>query len=240
MSVYDYTITAPFKVLASDTFEDWVSNFSSLSLNGMVDQSSDHLEKYGLDQPAYTLKIGYSESNPGGTGDFTMMVGNLTEDEESYYVAFEGEEGVYTLKASLFSFITDLNAFTLTNRYFMLYAITYVDKITISYGDVVSKVEIKHVQSTEDPTKMTSGENKYFGGLLYPDLSPKPIYKALDKLINHEWHTESVLTTDGNGFATINGFKGDYELEIYRNEKKLIKSTTVDARYDVTEKIVVE
>ncbi len=60
---------------------------------------------------------------------------------------------------------------------------------------------------------MTVGENRYYGGLLRFDLSPKPSFVRLNNLINHEWHTSLTVTTDENGYASFRGFFGDYEIE---------------------------
>ena len=62
------------------------------------------------------------------------------------------------------------------------------------------------------PGNMTEGENYYRGGLLRYDLSEKPAYKTLARLINREWRTDTTVTTDENGCATLCGFYGDYEL----------------------------
>ncbi len=59
---------------------------------------------------------------------------------------------------------------------------------------------------------MTSGENKYYGALLRFDLSEKPAYKTLKKLIQETWHTEESLKTDENGETSFRGFYGDYEI----------------------------
>lgn len=50
-------------------------------------------------------------------------------------------------------------------------------------------------------------------GLLRKDLSPKPAYEALMKLIKGEWWTsEQALTTDREGRVTVSGVRGDYEI----------------------------
>ncbi|MCQ2426793.1 MAG: endo-1,4-beta-xylanase [Clostridia bacterium] len=56
------------------------------------------------------------------------------------------------------------------------------------------------------------GENKYGGGLLRYDLSEKPAYKVLDKLINNEWHTEIDDKCSGTDYS-FRGFYGDYVIE---------------------------
>ena len=49
-------------------------------------------------------------------------------------------------------------------------------------------------------------------GLLAADNRPKPAYRALERLIRDEWHTECDVTTDENGCAGVCGYKGGYIL----------------------------
>ena len=51
-------------------------------------------------------------------------------------------------------------------------------------------------------------------GLLGKDMSPKPAYNVLKKLIQEDWRTEMSLTTGAGGKATLRGFYGKYELTI--------------------------
>jgi GH35 family endo-1,4-beta-xylanase len=53
-------------------------------------------------------------------------------------------------------------------------------------------------------------ENKALGGLLDKDMNPKPAYQALDKLINHDWKTQTAGTTGADGRFAFRGFKGRY------------------------------
>lgn len=50
-------------------------------------------------------------------------------------------------------------------------------------------------------------------GVLHKDGTVKPVYERLMKLIRGEWWTDCEICTDENGFATVEGFKGDYVLE---------------------------
>ncbi len=77
---------------------------------------------------------------------------------------------------------------------------------------------------------MTSGENQYYGGLLRFDLSEKPAYKMLKKLIHETWHTEKTLTTDENGEVSFRGFYGEYE--IFVNGEKRDKTVSVSKNSD--------
>ena len=87
---------------------------------------------------------------------------------------------------------------------------------------------------------MNEGENKYGGALLYSDLSPKPAFNALKKLINEEWHTSGMFGTDENGMSLINGFKGSYEAEFEYNGRNYKKQFTIDGRDDFETVIVVD
>ena len=62
------------------------------------------------------------------------------------------------------------------------------------------------------------------GGLLRADLSPKPAYEALDRLINHLWRTEAAVWTDEEGCVTIRAFFGSYRITVRAGQQsKTIK-----------------
>ncbi len=77
---------------------------------------------------------------------------------------------------------------------------------------------------------MTSGENQYYGGLLRFDMSEKPAYRTLKKLIHETWHTEESLKTDENGELSFRGFYGDYEIIV--NGKTLDNPISVSKNGD--------
>ena len=51
-------------------------------------------------------------------------------------------------------------------------------------------------------------------GLVRKDLSPKPVYLVLDRLINKQWHTSTQGRTNSDGSFTFRGFHGKYRLTI--------------------------
>ena len=63
-------------------------------------------------------------------------------------------------------------------------------------------------------------ENNFKGGLLDSAMNPKPAYKVLDQLINHDWRTNLTLKTDANGKAGFRGFHGSY---LIRTEKEKMR-----------------
>ena len=61
---------------------------------------------------------------------------------------------------------------------------------------------------------MTQGENYFRGGLLRFDMSEKPAFKRLKKLIKEVWTTNETVSVDENGNASFRGFYGDYEISV--------------------------
>jgi hypothetical protein len=57
------------------------------------------------------------------------------------------------------------------------------------------------------------------GGLLRKDLSPKPAFDSLRRLIHEEWRTKAEGRTDGSGEFTFRGFAGRYEVTATAGEK---------------------
>lgn len=49
-------------------------------------------------------------------------------------------------------------------------------------------------------------------GVIRKDNSLKPSYNALRHLIKEEWHTDFEAVTDSQGFVSVEGFKGTYEV----------------------------
>jgi GH35 family endo-1,4-beta-xylanase len=62
-------------------------------------------------------------------------------------------------------------------------------------------------------------ENNFRGGLLDSAMNPKPSYKVLDQLINHDWKTNITVKTDENGKANFRGFHGKYSIQVKKGNK---------------------
>lgn len=75
--------------------------------------------------------------------------------------------------------------------------------------------------NSEDPAviaqsrgNMQLGENRFYGGLLRFDMSPKPAYDRLRELLQKKWHTEADGCTDQNGNLNFHGFFGEYAVQL--------------------------
>jgi endo-1,4-beta-xylanase len=71
------------------------------------------------------------------------------------------------------------------------------------------------------------GEDKWNGGLLNNDFSPKPSYKALYQLINNEWKTSLSASVTGKEQFAFRGFEGEYEVTITQGKKKQTKKVVL-------------
>jgi len=58
------------------------------------------------------------------------------------------------------------------------------------------------------------------GGMLRADLSPKPVYEQIRRLIHEEWRTRLTATTDADGRLSFRGFFGSYRLAVELKGRK--------------------
>lgn len=68
-----------------------------------------------------------------------------------------------------------------------------------------------------------AGEDKWKGGLVYRDFTPKKAYKVLDRLINKQWRTNINFAGENNR-VHFRGFYGTYKLT-YKYNGKTISQT---------------
>jgi GH35 family endo-1,4-beta-xylanase len=52
------------------------------------------------------------------------------------------------------------------------------------------------------------------GGMLRKDMSPKPVYDQLHRLIHEEWQTSVAGATDSDGRYSFRGFRGAYRVDV--------------------------
>lgn len=62
-------------------------------------------------------------------------------------------------------------------------------------------------------------------GLLHQDLSPKPAYTALHRLVKDRWWTRLQVTTDDAGRARFRGFLGDYDVTVRLRSGQVVATT---------------
>jgi GH35 family endo-1,4-beta-xylanase len=69
-------------------------------------------------------------------------------------------------------------------------------------------------------------------GFLRRDMTPKPMYHELKKLIKGKWWTKTTLKTGADGTATFRGFLGDYRLTATADSKRVDAQNLVLGKHD--------
>ena len=71
-------------------------------------------------------------------------------------------------------------------------------------------------------------------GLVHWDMSPKPAYNTLKRLIKEEWHTEGTnIETDSNGWIEFEGYFGTYNLTINSQDFQIVSGKNMDNEFIV-------
>jgi hypothetical protein len=65
-------------------------------------------------------------------------------------------------------------------------------------------------------------------GLVRADMTPKPAYDELERLIKGKWWTQAETTTNAEGAARFRGFLGEYEVSVQIDGKKLTGTFRLD------------
>ncbi len=74
------------------------------------------------------------------------------------------------------------------------------------------------------PIGSEEGENSLRAGLLNYDMSEKPAFSALKRLITEEWTTRGTLSYEAGARNAFRGFHGTYELEIETAQGRCTRS----------------
>ena len=74
---------------------------------------------------------------------------------------------------------------------------------------------------------MDGGWQKAPAGLLRADLSPKPAYQRLMKLVREQWWTRLSLKTGREGRCTFEGFLGDYDVTVQNGKSTVTGAFSV-------------
>jgi len=73
-------------------------------------------------------------------------------------------------------------------------------------------------------------------GLVRDDMTPKPAYNELERLIKGKWWTQTKTTVEAGGQARFRGFLGQYEAAVRIDGRKL----TGNFQFDKTKKQTID
>jgi hypothetical protein len=169
----------------STKVSDLQANYTTFNYLNCVDYKGENLSKYGLEDPAASLLIGYfvsrTEALPtpetdSKTGEkvtektykdpyvYKIYIGNQDE-EGNYYVSIDGSDSVYTMSSDSVNSMLEVDAFRLLNPYILLPNLENVDQITAQVGNTTYQMGIDHkttkgVDGKEETTSTYSFNGK--------------------------------------------------------------------------------
>ncbi|MBR5308565.1 MAG: endo-1,4-beta-xylanase [Clostridia bacterium] len=190
-----------------------------MEIERMQSYGVHHLDAIGFQYHCFFKKeleseLAVTRYNPGHIFDVLdtyALLGKKLQITEMTVSAFGGEAEDEEVQAEL-----------MRNLYSVFFCHPAMEAIV--YWNVVDGYA-----SGGKPGDMSLGENVYYGALCRFDMSEKPAYKVLRKLIREEWHTEAETVTDEYGKASFRGFYGDYDAEIIYDGRVYTKPIKLSA-----------
>jgi GH35 family endo-1,4-beta-xylanase len=89
-------------------------------------------------------------------------------------------------------------------RHFYTAALAHPKVASITWWDLSDRFALKNAPA----------------GLVRADLSVKPAYRVLDRLINHLWRTDAAGRTDADGRISVRAFFGTYRITVRQGARK--------------------
>ena len=218
-NLYSWNIIKPYgKGYTADSTKvsDLQSNYTTFTYTSCVDYKGEDLSKYGLDDPAASIYVGYyttttealptpetdpttgesiTEKTTYDNHDYKVFVGNKDADG-NYYVRIDGSNAVYTISADSIDKMLQVDAFSILNPYVLIPNIDTVDKIVFDIAGTTYTMDIKRTaQKNSDGTDETVATYYYNGNEVKED-SFKSLYQ---QMISAQYDTEikDTVSTDG-------------------------------------------
>ncbi len=249
----------------SSKVSDIQSNYTSFNYVDCVDYKGDDLSKYGLDNPAATINIGYYEettlptptpvqddSDSSQTAaqtiktnkEYKIYVGNQ-DDSGYYYIKVDGSNMIYTLSDSTVEKMLQVDVFSLMNLYPDIPNIENVDKITAGVAGKDYVMEISRTSATNEDGEDTTEATYYYQGKEEEESLFKSVYQ---KLITPRYDAELTEKVDIASLAPVLTLNfhlfGDKELTVnttfltYNNNFYLVDKGT--GKYFLVDKRTVD
>lgn len=183
----------------SSKISELQAKYTTFTYLNCVDYKGEDLKKYGLDDPAATVSVGYyvsstqalptPETDPD-TGkevtektikepyEYKLSIGNQ-DNEGNYYVKTQDSASVYTMASDSIDAMLKINAFDLVNTYILLPSIDHVDHITAQVGKTVYQMDIDHKTTADKDGKTENTATYTFNGKTADEGAFKSLYQQL-------------------------------------------------------------
>lgn len=197
-----WAILKPFEeVYAAEISKvsELLSNYSSFSFLTCEEYNAKDFSQYGLDDPKASIFVEYRdqyeeqldkpEKDPNTDEELTtrvieedksfkLYVGDLDEKGD-YYVRKDGDNAVYTMKASYVDKMLTLDAFSIISPFVNLYNIDTLNKIDIDIEGKPYSMEIKRERIINDEGEEEIKSTYYHNGAITEEDIFKDVYQAM-------------------------------------------------------------
>lgn len=113
-TAYSVLIGNEGTLLTDESADALESEVNGLYFDSCVSYKGD-FKKYGLDTPAHQVTVNYTDAE-GKSDSFTLLLGNMNEDESAYYATLQGSKQVYTVYVSNVNTLTTADPADLCNE----------------------------------------------------------------------------------------------------------------------------
>lgn len=121
-----------------------------LGFGDLVSYHQEELAQYGLETPATSVTIWYSDSTTGEAKEYTLYVGMYEEEEAAYYVRSEGSNQVFTMEQETLEALLLADTFSMISKYTQMVNITLLGGMEITYADTIRVFDIVHETKTDE------------------------------------------------------------------------------------------
>lgn len=197
--------------------------FGDFDFIATVEYDSQNLSKYGLEEPAASIHVGYykyyvetldkPQVNPE-TGedmmektyyeqlDYKIHVGNKDE-EGNYYVRQDYSNAVYTMEASKVDAMLEVEIIDVLNSFILIPNIKYVDRIDIEIQGVPYTMEIKRTSRVNEDGEEEEVVTYYYQEEEVDEGVFKDVYQVMIAAGYDGRIREEVDIQEGQAFMTL-------------------------------------
>ncbi len=207
----------------SSNISELQAKYTTFTYLNCVDYRGEDLKKYGLDDPAATVSVGYyvsrtealptPETDPD-TGkevtektikkpyEYKLSIGNQ-DNEGNYYVKTQDSSSVYTMSSDTIDAMLQVDAFKLVNPYILIPSIDNVDHITAQVGKTVYQMDIDHKTTADKDGKEETTSTYTFHGKTVDEGAFKLLYQQLVGITYDAEAPGDVTAADTAPYLTI-------------------------------------
>lgn len=181
--IYGWDITKPYSQTVAGDLDGLQTAFSGATAIEFAEgisyeASKKELKQYGLLYPSYTLSLEYytiaSENDTKENSDteeekeyhkLKLLIGEMDDLEENYYVTLEGDSGIYLLSVETVESLVEIDAFSCAYTTPCPISIETLEKVSLNYvGKVYDMTLEKSKKADSDKTsedETETAEYKY-------------------------------------------------------------------------------